>query len=567
MKAFSKSLLMVPSPAIAPSSTDGISTLHHPSSLHLVSTPHRTSLLSSSNSPIPPKSPYKSLVNPSITQKPVENSNATAPAPAEFSSESALGRRSPRPQTKRKRDSELHIVNGSQLREAQERVEQKRAKIAARVPSAMAPGRNANATPAPVTSLADLYSQMRRDSDAPSQRDAAAPVTSLADLYAQMRRDSNAPSQRDAASVSTPSPTTAVPRNGRVLHRRPQNNAPHPGAGRSAASSPDPIAMNEDDQEIVVLKHVRPSSHLVRPRLEQAMRLGGTPPHLNLKSLSQAAKPVASPLKSTATAANGVDKLLDKPRKAKPNFAVVIPSPPKRPILKPASVERSTPRRDAPQSKDSIPTGTPVPNHTEKLKEITNVKAPESPVTHIPPSTPVRPTGSVESIPESISDHAPRRLRRGVGASEDLTARDIDALLGAVPIPFDFSLSRRHLKTRGDNNDSGDDGEKSDEESSLWWHHPIFEARAKADIRRTLRALLPADPAQDPPPIASDDSGGGGSGSWRRAEVLPRQSGARMWASRLEDAFGPGPLDRGMGRKPRRVAVSHFWSPSVLYKG
>jgi hypothetical protein len=71
--------------------------------------------------------------------------------------------------------------------------------------------------------------------------------------------------------------------------------------------------------------------------------------------------------------------------------------------------------------------------------------------------------------------------------------------------------------------------------------------------------LLPSDPAQDPPPIASDDLGG--DGSWRRAEVVPRQSGARMWAERLEGAFGPGPLDRGMGRKPRRVAVSlFFWS-------
>jgi len=534
MKAFSKSLLMIPSPAIAPSSTDGLSTLHHPSSLHLVSTPHRTSLLTSSNSPIPPKSHYKSLVNPSIARKPDENSNTTAPAPPEFSNaDSALGRPSPRVQSKRKRDSELHIVNGSQLREAQERVEQKRAKIAARVPSAMAPG-NANATPAPVTSLADLYAQMRRDSDAPSQR--------------------------DAASVSTPSPTTAAPWNGRLLHRRPQNNAPPPpSAGRSAASSPDPIAtISEDDQEIVVLKHVRPRSPLVRPRLEQAMRLGGTPPHLNLKSLSQAAKLVASPLKSTAI--NGVDKPLDKARKAKPNFAVVIPSPPKRPTLKPASVERNnTPGRDAPQSKDSIPAGTPVPTHIEKLKEITNGKAPESPATHPPPSTPVRPSRSVESIPESISDYVPRRLRRGVGAPEDLTARDIDALLGAVPIPFDFSLSRRHLKTRND-----DDGEKGDEESSsLWWHHPIFEARAKADIRRTLGALLPADPAQDPPPIASDDSG---DGSWGRAKVLPRQSGARIWASRLEDMFGPGPLDRGMGRKPRRVAVS-LWSFCIDGKG
>jgi hypothetical protein len=78
--------------------------------------------------------------------------------------------------------------------------------------------------------------------------------------------------------------------------------------------------------------------------------------------------------------------------------------------------------------------------------------------------------------------------------------------------------------------------------------------------------LLPADPAQDPPSIASDDSGGGG--SWRRSEVLPRQSGARMWVERLEGAFGPGPLNRGMGRKPRRVAVSlFFFGLSLVMRG
>ena len=138
-----------------------------------------------------------------------------------------------------------------------------------------------------------------------------------------------------------------------------------------------------------------------------------------------------------------------------------------------------------------------------------------------------------------------------MGPSEDLTTRDLDILLGAVPVPFDFSLARRHLASR----EKGGIGEQSGEES-LWWYHPIFEARAKADIRRTLRAFLPSDPAQDPPfPI-------GGVGG-RKAEVRPRESRARIWAERLEDAFGPGPLDRGLGRKPRRVAVSSFFLLSM----
>jgi len=153
---------------------------------------------------------------------------------------------------------------------------------------------------------------------------------------------------------------------------------------------------------------------------------------------------------------------------------------------------------------------------------------------------------------EAIPDSGARRSRRGIGqSSEGLTARDIDKLLEAVPVPFDFSLSRHHLASRKE----GENDEQS-EESSLWWYHPIFEARAKADIRRTLSAFLPSDPSQDPPFPVGDASG------WK-SEMRPRQSRASIWAERLEDAFGPGPLDRGLGRKPRRVAVSRLSSLSA----
>ncbi|KAI0300049.1 hypothetical protein B0F90DRAFT_1726231, partial [Multifurca ochricompacta] len=105
------------------------------------------------------------------------------------------------------------------------------------------------------------------------------------------------------------------------------------------------------------------------------------------------------------------------------------------------------------------------------------------------------------------------------------------------------------FQTVSKTNRGDSEGYRGSKDSTLWWYHPIFEARAKADIRRTLRQLLPADPAQDPPSPVGEVMG-----RWR-AEVRPRQARARMWAERLEDAFGPGPLDRGLGRKPRRVAV------------
>ena len=153
----------------------------------------------------------------------------------------------------------------------------------------------------------------------------------------------------------------------------------------------------------------------------------------------------------------------------------------------------------------------------------------ESLATHITNVVSPRSTRPTETAPDSTPDDS----HCGMEASEDLTAQDIDNLLGAVPVPFDFSLSRRHLPSHED---------RRSEENSLWWHHPIFEARAKADIRRTLSALLPSDRSQDPP-FPGDTDG------WK-AEIRPRQPGARIWAERLEDAFGPGPLDRGLGRKP-----------------
>ena len=408
----------------------------------------------------------------------------------------------PHAPNKRKRDSEPRSLNGSQLREAQEKVEQKRAKLAARVPSAMAPG---NAKPPPAT------------------------FTSLADLYAQMHRDSGASGQQPASSfVPSPKP---VPGNGRVL-----DNRTHNALRGHTSSSPDPIAISEDDSEIMILKHV-PSSHAT---FKPAVR----PDPVDLKSLSKA-KSGTSTLKSVA--ADGVEKLLGKSRKPNLTFAVVVPSPPKHLTLQRTRAGQDTSGRDKSQSRDR----TPASKHVEKLKENTHGKVSEPPTTH----TPARPSRSTDTVPDSTTEYGIKRSRRGMGVSEELTERDIDVLLGAVPLPFDLSLSRRHLSPR-----KNGEGDEQNKDGSLWWYHPIFEARALADVRRTLSALLPDDPAQDPPsPV-------GGVGGWR-AEVRPRQSRARMWAERLEDAFGPGPLDRGLGRKPRRMAVSHTslrWGFSLI---
>ncbi|KAH9995198.1 hypothetical protein BJV74DRAFT_830415 [Russula compacta] len=495
---------MVPSPsnANAPSSKVGLPSIqHHPSSSPFL-VKSTNSSLSTSSVTIPTKSFHTSFIHSSSSFKQDENSNENALPPSkppETRGNSALGRWSSSSiPNKRKRDSEPRSVNGSQLREAQEKVEQKRARIAARVPSGLTSGGNASPTTTPVTSLADLYARMRRDSDVSSRQDVPSVLPSSKTVTAGSRRGKDG---------------------------RPRNT-PH---GHSSSTSPDPIAISEDDQEIVILKHTRPSSPQVRARFKPAARLA-QPTHLDLKLLHKTKWKRAAPKGTTATAtANGVDKPLDKSHKFKPRFAVVIPSPPKHPTPRPARVEQDALERNLSKSKGPTLAEAPVP---------------KPPAIHTPTPAPVRPSRSAETILDSVSEHGLRHSRRGMGPSRDFTIRDIDFLLGAVPVPFDFSLSH-HRPAARDNGES----DKGGEESSLWWYHPIFEARAKADIRRTLSALLPADPAQDPPlPV------GGGLQDGCRAEIRPRESRARIWAERLEDAFGPGPLDRGLRRKPRRLA-------------
>jgi hypothetical protein len=113
--------------------------------------------------------------------------------------------------------------------------------------------------------------------------------------------------------------------------------------------------------------------------------------------------------------------------------------------------------------------------------------------------------------------------------------------LDAVPVPFDFSRSRHDLASRGNGETEG-----QIKETSLWWYHPTFEARAKADIRRSLSTLLPSDPSQDPSP---EDIMGG-----RRAEVRPRRSRVQIW-DLPEDPFGSAPLDRGLGSSKVRFSL------------
>ena len=388
-------------------------------------------------------------------------------------------------------------------------VEQKRAKIAARVPSAMAPG---------------------------NHRPPLKKVTSLADLYAQLRRDSGATGQDDASNV----PLT--PKASQTANRAPPSSSP----GHS--SSPDPIALTEDDQEVVLIKHIRPNPSQTQARPKPMS------PLINLAHLSQSLKlkaSISTPPKANGVATlNGVSKSPDKPRKSMPDFAVVVNPPPRHATQKSKSREPDTSRpRDA-----SPPLPMPDAAPVETLREKVVSKVPETIVLDTPSPTPPPRTRAAEELPDSLPEQGVRRSRRGItylnGSS--LTSEDIDALLDATPVPFDLTPSCAHLASS-----DGSSGDK-DKEKALWWRQPAFEARVKADIQRTLRLLLPADPADDPPPPIGE-----GAGRWR-AEMRPRQPRAKMWAERLEDAFGPGKLDRGLGRKPRRVAVSPHSSNLLL---
>jgi hypothetical protein len=497
-----------------PLSTDGHSRTHHPSTVLPVNSLPGSSV--SSCIKVPSMSSHTSASAPSPFSEPDVSSSEIVliRTSTELSEDTTSGRRSPSHSYKRKRDSEARFMSGSHLRDAQEKVEQKRAKIAARVPSAMAPGNLiGNARPASAT------------------------ITSLADLYAKLRRDSSVSRQEDTLDViPSPKTTPTFVSGGNGRHRR----IPR---GHSSDSSPDPIAMSENDEETVIVKHVRPSVPHARAFLEPPTRLG---PPKRLKPLSRATSGTLMP---NGSPTKPVGRLSDKAPRSKPSFAVVITSPPKPATHKSARVGKHTPpAQDVPRSPNRTSGGTPVAVHADTLGEIANGKERKHPLHTPSPVPPPAPTRTVEPISGSLPEPGSRRPRRVLGVPEDssFTSRDINVLLGTTPLPIDFSLAHTHRTVHGE----GDNVDSTDEGSSLWWFHPIFEARAKADIRRTLRALLPADPAEDPPlPI------GGGADGWR-AEVRPRPSRARMWAERLEDWFGPGPLNRGLGRKPRRVVVS-----------
>jgi hypothetical protein len=167
-----------------------------------------------------------------------------------------------------------------------------------------------------------------------------------------------------------------------------------------------------------------------------------------------------------------------------------------------------------------------------------------------PTRVPARPTQPTEIVAISPPEYGIRRTPRGAGRSEDFPAEDINILLDTVPVPIDFSLSHHHPASRGDGENEG-----QIEEIAPWWYHPIFEAHAIADIRRTLSGLLPSDPSQDPSPI--------GTGSWK-AEVRPRPSGVEIWAERLDDAVGSGPLERVLGHKLKSSGGTPFSVNGVL---
>ena len=442
---------------------------------------HENALSADTPTTIPSRSSRTSTFIPSPLKSDVKSNGISLTQPATKLLDDIVSEGQPtgRP-NKRRRDSEPYSESSSQLREAQEKVEQKRAKIAARVPSAMAPGNTG-----------------------PPLKE----VTSLADLYARLRRDSSVTSGQDDAL--TPNPIAGLG------NRHPPQSSP---PGRSSASSPDPIAFTtEDDQEIVLIKHIRPSPSPTHAHPKPVSRL------VNLAHLSQSSKP----------------------RKSMPDFAVVVNSPPRHatPRSREPVTSRPWPHDASPPA--SAPDAPPVDT-------LRNEKVPETIILDTPSPTPPPATRVAETVTDSATEQGLRRSRRYLNGSS-LTSQDIDALLDATPVQFDLTLPHIYSVDR---DSSGDNGGREDK--SPWWHHPTFEARVKADIQRTLQLLLPADSANDPPPPIGE-----GAGRWR-AEVRPRQPRARMWAERLEDAFGPGPLDRGLGRKPRRVAVSSHSSSLIL---
>jgi hypothetical protein len=140
-------------------------------------------------------------------------------------------------------------------------------------------------------------------------------------------------------------PSTKTVWNGQIPDGKVQN-VPHV----RSTSSPDPIAMCKDDQEIMMLKHSIPGSPREGASFKSEAVLA--PPTHSQSSSKDKSRP-----KSAAT--GSVPKL---------SFAVVVPSPPKRSTHKSTRVKREPPERDSSRSQDRTPAA---PDHGEKSKDPT----------------------------------------------------------------------------------------------------------------------------------------------------------------------------------------------------
>ncbi|KAI0043161.1 hypothetical protein FA95DRAFT_439155 [Auriscalpium vulgare] len=165
------------------------------------------------------------------------------------------------------------------------------------------------------------------------------------------------------------------------------------------------------------------------------------------------------------------------------------------------------------------------------------------------------------NITTSVTEAAPRPVRtlsRRIAATREFDvvvhADEMDRLLDTQTLPLALDLGLPKWPKRMEGAAGVAEDATQDEEKVSWWDRDAYQWRLGADTRRRLKVILGENADGTEEPVKPRRT----AGRHERPVTTKQVTGSQMWIDRLERNFGPGKVDRGVGRKPKRVSTHGF---------
>ncbi|KAI0059363.1 hypothetical protein BV25DRAFT_1993669 [Artomyces pyxidatus] len=322
--------------------------------------------------------------------------------------------------------------------------------------------------------------------------------------------------------------------------------------------SPDPLAMDQDD-----LAQVAP----VTPR-----RAGS----LSVRSTMRGRAPVQNAVASTsAPGLASSTRAADAPRQPRPNrVSVVIVSPsrastsarPRVPSKERPDDEREPATERPPVLKAATSSATSVDDAsslTSVLRETfaQNAELPEFSLAAAERESraPERSRRRLTRVMPTLSPRAAREtvavVKETKTREQEVSEQEMDALLDTQQVELVFESGRARPGAGGKGSPSKAEEGQERPAAHRWVQREVQE-RARMDLLKILSGMSGA---------RTDGAHAAVQGP-KPGEIRASTSGAQMWIDRLEAAFGPGPADRGMGKKPRRLKTrpQNIWDNEAV---